>query len=135
MKPIKPEVIYENLAHELKIPERDIINIIDYYFKCIARKIKDGTVVRIRLARIGEFAIIHKRLTKKIEKLEDIKEAKKDSKTMQDFAIIKNINESLEKFYEVRRQILKEYEKKKTKKIERREYVTNKNMERKREDS
>lgn len=132
MKPINPDVLYKELSEELKYSKEDIENIVDTYYMMIARKIREGATIKIRIAKFGEFSILRGKLNNKIEKLESQLLACQKNKTMRQFATNKNITSQLENLYEAKAKIAEEVEIRQIKRKERKEYVTNKIMEGKR---
>lgn len=136
MNPKKHKEFIKPTADELGLSEVLVSDLTSFYWSSVRKHISSLEHHRISVINLGTFKAQWKKIPKMIEKHQNIYNSLTEKETsFENHGAIKNMEENLEKLRKMKEVMIEEHARRKKVKQKRKEYVTNKDLERKGEDS
>ena len=136
MSPKKPKEFIKPTAESLGVSESYVDDVISFYWSSVRKALSDMEGPSITVANLGTFRARYKKIPNLERKYQHyLDNMSLESMTFNKHTIQKLAQEKLEGLKRIQEQMEEDYQRKLETREKRKEYVTNKNLEREGEDS
>lgn len=136
MNPKKPKVFIKPTAEALGQTESLVEDIVSFYWSSVRKALSELESPSITITNLGIFKVKYNQIPKLEKKYENyLKALTPESMTFNKHTIQNTSKEKLEKLERIREQMDEEFKRRTEVRLKRKEYVTNRSLEKQRKDS